>query len=70
MKTALWAGCLENMEFNKTFDKRRSKFMKRIITFGVVISMLALLAGCGDSGNAPENHDNPGKGHGNVCDAG
>ena len=28
--------------------------MKRIITFGVVISMLALLAGCGDSGSRPE----------------
>jgi len=33
--------------------------MKRRITFGVVISMLALLAGCGDSGNAPET---PGQG--------
>lgn len=54
MKTALWAGCLENMEFNKTFDKGRSKFMKRIITFGVVISMLVLLTGCGNSGSAPE----------------
>ena len=28
--------------------------MKRIITFGVVISMLALLAGCGNSGSALE----------------
>ena len=28
--------------------------MKRKITFGVVISMLVLLAGCGNSGNAPE----------------
>ena len=28
--------------------------MKRIITFGVVISMLVLLAGCGNSGSAPE----------------
>lgn len=28
--------------------------MKRIITFGVVISMLVLLTGCGNSGSAPE----------------
>ena len=28
--------------------------MKRIITFGIVISMLALLVGCGNSGSAPE----------------
>ena len=28
--------------------------MKRIITFGIVISMLALLAGCGNSGSVPE----------------
>ena len=28
--------------------------MKRIITFGIVISMLALLAGCGNSGSAQE----------------
>ena len=28
--------------------------MKHMIKFGVVISMLALLAGCGNLGNAPE----------------
>lgn len=31
--------------------------MKRMITFGVAVSMLVLLAGCGASGSRPENTD-------------
>lgn len=36
--------------------------MKRMITFGVVISMLALLAGCGVSKSTPEVSDYLGNG--------